>query len=47
MELYPTHLEALDVETILNTLLLTISTKKDVEGFQQRELVIWLLTNAV
>jgi hypothetical protein len=47
MEVYPTHLEATDPETMLNSLLLTISSKKDIDGFQQRELVLWVLTNAV
>ena len=48
MELYPTHLETTDVETILNSLLLTMSPKKDpLEGIQQRQLAIWVLANAV
>lgn len=42
-----THLEATDVETILNSLMLTIPAKTLGDSFQQREIVLWTLVNVV
>jgi len=43
----PIHLEATDPELILNSLMLSLSAKKDPEGSQQQELVLWIIANII